>query len=275
MATIVGGFLMPHDPLIPSMTDAPSEAQRDKVLAAFASIEKRIRALAADTAIIIGDDHYALFGPHCIPRCLIGIGDVDGPMENWLGIERDIIANNEALATHIMHSGFDDGVDWSFAKSLTVDHSITVPHHYCLRCNPEIRSIPVYLNCGVMPVINGPRARSIGESIGRAVASWKGDERVVVFGTGGISHWVGAAEMGRVNETFDRRILDLAQAGDIGGLADLGDEEILEQGGNGALEIRNWICAMAAMGQVNAELIAYEPVAEWITGIGFAELKAA
>lgn len=275
MAQIVGGFLMPHDPLIPSMTDAPNNAQRDTVLGAFARISERIQELEADTAIIVGDDHYALFGPHCIPRCLIGIGDVEGPMEGWLGIDPGPIANNEALARHIMVSGFGDGVDWAFAKALTVDHSIAVPYHYCLRSNPDMRSIPVYLNCGVMPVVDGMRARAIGESIGRAVASWSGDERVVVFGTGGISHWVGAAEMGQVNEVFDRHILALAGAGDLDALAALDSDYILEQAGNGALEIRNWLCAMAAMGGARAELIAYEPVPEWITGIGFAELKAA
>lgn len=275
MAKIVGGFLMPHDPLIPSITDAAEPASRDKVLAAFAGINQKIRQLDADTAIIIGDDHYALFGPHCIPRCLIGIGDVDGPAENWLGIAPGPIANNEALATHILHAGFADGIDWSFAKALTVDHAITVPYHYCVRGNPKLRTIPVYLNCGVMPVIQGRRAQQVGQSIGRAVDSWSGAERVVIFGTGGISHWVGAAQMGRINEAFDHRVLDMASRGDVESLIALGDEEILREGGNGALEIRNWICAMSAFGKVKAELITYEPVPQWITGIGFAELKAA
>lgn len=275
MATIVGGFLMPHDPLIPSIINAPDPEKRDKVLGAFEYIEKRIRELDADTAIIIGDDHYALFGPHCIPRCLIGIGDVEGPMESWLGFSRAPIQNNEPLAQHIMHQGYKEGIDWSFAKALTVDHAISVPHHFCVQSNKKLRTIPVYLNCGVMPVIQGPRAKEIGRSIGGAVQSWENDDRVVIFGTGGISHWVGSPEMGQVNEEFDKRIINMVQEGDIQALVALSDEEILREGGNGALEIRNWICAMSAMGDVKAELIAYEPVPEWITGIGFAELSVA
>lgn len=275
MATIVGGFLMPHDPLISSITDAAEPAQRDSVLAAFESVNRRVRELDADTAVIIGDDHYALFGPHCIPRCLLGIGDVDGPAENWLDIEHGVIRNNEALAQHILLTGYADGIDWSFAKALTVDHAIAVPHHYCVKSNPKLRTIPVYLNCGVMPVIESQRAQQIGASIRGAVNSWQGQERVVVFGTGGISHWVGSAEMGRVNQEFDRRVLEMAGRGDVDALIALSDEEILREGGNGALEIKNWICAMAALGKVRAEVIAYEAVPQWITGIGFAELKAA
>ena len=54
------------------------------------------------------------------------------------------------------------------------------------------------------------------------------------------------------------------------------DAEILKQGGNGALEVRNFLCAMGALGPgVTGEVIAYEAVPAWITGLGFAELKAA
>jgi protocatechuate 4,5-dioxygenase beta chain len=275
MATIVGGFLMPHDPLITGAPQAAPEQKRQIIESAFDTIGRRIRALNADTVISIGDDHYAMFGPHCIPRCLIAIGDVDGPLEDWLNIPRAPMANNTALAEHILKTGFADGIDWAFAKSLTVDHAAAVPHHFVSRHNPGVRTIPIYQNAGVFPVIESRRSHVIGQSIRRAVESWDKDERVVVLGTGGISHWVGSAEMGRVNEAFDRHVLGMAEQGDVEGLIALSDDYILEQGGNGALEIKNWICAMGVMGEVKASLIAYEAVPEWITGIGFAELKRA
>jgi protocatechuate 4,5-dioxygenase beta chain len=98
---------------------------------------------------------------------------------------------------------------------------------------------------------------------------------VVVFGTGGISHWVGTAEMGRVNEAFDQRILRMVEEGDVTSIIAMTDQEIIEQGGNGALELKNWICAMGVMGALKAETIGYEAVPEWICGCGFTELKAA
>ena len=45
MAEIVGGFLMPHDPLIPSITDAAEPTQRDRVLGAFEKIARRVDEL--------------------------------------------------------------------------------------------------------------------------------------------------------------------------------------------------------------------------------------
>jgi protocatechuate 4,5-dioxygenase beta chain len=50
---------------------------------------------------------------------------------------------------------------------------------------------------------------------------------------------------------------------------------VLREGGNGAFEIRNWIVAMAAMPRFHGEVICYEPIPEWITGLGLAELKPA
>lgn len=276
MAQIVGGFLMPHNPMLtsspPSMGDPD---QRKNVFGAFEAIARRVRELDADTVIVIGDDHYTNFGPHCIPRCLIATGDVEGPIEVWLGLERAPIENNQPLAEHILKTGFADGIDWSFAKSITVDHSIAIPHHLAIRMNPGVRTIPVFLNAAVPPLIESRRAYEIGRSIRHAVETWPGRERVVIYGTGGISHWVGSPGMGRVNERFDRQILDMFAAGDIDGLVALPDETVEAEGGNGCLEIKNWICALGALPGSRAELIVYEAMPEWVTGMGFAELKNA
>lgn len=276
MAEVVGGFLMPHNPMLTSHPPGMGNPDQQKIVFdAFAKISARVKDLRADTVVIIGDDHYTNFGPHCIPRCLIAIGDVEGPIEPWLGIERGPIENNTALANHILKTGFAEGIDWAFAKSITVDHSVAIPHHLAVKTNPGLKTIPVYLNDAVPPLIESRRGYQIGQSILRAVRSWSGSERVVVYGTGGISHWVGSAGMGRVNADFDRRILDMCARGDAEGLIALSDETVLHEGGNGCLEIKNWICAMGALPGAKAEVIAYEAMPEWVTGMGFAELKLA
>jgi len=275
MAELVGGFLMPHNPMLTVAPNAPAPAKIKIMSEAFARITDRVKELEADTVIVIGDDHYTNFGPHCFPAYLIAIGDVDGPVEPFLNIERAPIENHEALASHILQTGYQEGIDWSYAKSLTVDHSIAIPYHLAVRSIPGLRTIPVYLNAGIEPLLPNRRAYQIGESIRRAVQSWPGNERVVVYGTGGISHWVGSVGMGRINEEFDRKILDLFEQGDTEGFVGLSDETVLAEGGNGCLEIKNWICAMGAFPGAKIELIAYEAVPEWITGMGFAEVKTA
>lgn len=274
MAKIVGGFLMPHNPALSGILAGMAKPeQEENINRSFAHITKRISEMKADTVIIIGDDHYTNFGPHCIPTCLIAIGDLEGPIEDWLPIEKGIIPNNEPLANHILQTGLEEGIDWSYAKSITLDHATAIPYEMAVKSNPSVNVIPIYLNCVMEPFIDSRRAHKIGQSIRRAVESWGGTERVVVYGTGGMSHWVGSPGMGNVNADFDKKVLDLCAVGDMEALFSLSDEEILREGGNGCVEIKNWFCAMGAMPGAKAELIAYEAMHEWITGMGFAELK--
>lgn len=274
VAEIVGGFLIPHDPLIAVIPGAPEPHHAESIARGMERVAARLRELRVDTVITIGDDHYGMFGPGCIPACLIGIGDVEGPLEPFLGFARAPIPNDEELAAHILRTGFDDGIGWSYARSLVVDHSCAVPYYLCYRNVPGVRMIPIYLNDGVAPYVPVTLARRIGESIRDAVRTHAAATRVAVIGTGGWSHWVGAPEMGRINEHFDAQVNELIAKADIDGIAALSDATVLATAGNGALEFRNWICAMAAVGASQGELLSYDAVPAWVSGLGFAELHA-
>jgi protocatechuate 4,5-dioxygenase beta chain len=277
MAEIVGGFLMPHDPLMYANPDAVEADQKARVFGAYNEIAEEIAELRADTAIVIGCDHYILYGPECLPQFVIGIGDLEGPIERMPGLERGVVPNNEPMARHIMETGFDQGFDWAVSKVMKLDHSVYIPYQLCIKPNAGMKTIPIFLASGVDPTIRKRRAHDLGKMIGEAVRSMPGDEKVVVIGSGGISHWVGSAPMGKVNEAFDREILALVEAGDAEALIAMDDAEIMEKAGNGALEIRNFLCAMGAVAApgLKARTIAYEPIPAWITGLGFSALEAA
>ncbi|MGT2511105.1 DODA-type extradiol aromatic ring-opening family dioxygenase [Cupriavidus basilensis] len=276
MGKIVGGFLVPHDPVMFVAPDAPAPAVRDRMWNAFKTCAARLAELAPTSVVIVGADHYMLFGTGCLPSYLIGTGDVDGPLDAMPGLKRGVIPNSEALASHIAREGHANGFDWAVARALTVDHAIAIPNQLMVQPMREaghaVGTIPVYLAAGVDPYIRMERAIQVGRHIRDAVSAGPEDERVVVIGSGGISHWVGTAEMGKVNETFDREILGYAERNDLRVLAALSDEYILANGGNGGMEIRNWACAMGALEGARGETIAYEAVPEWVTGLGFVQL---
>ncbi len=275
MAKIVGGFIMPHAPHSLAAPEAPPKEKADAVWAAFETIRRRIKELEVDTVIVVGDDHYTIHSPSCIPAALIGIGDVSGPVEPWLGVETSPIANNEALAHHIMSHGHNNGVDWAYAKTMVLDHSCYVPWHHAIREVEGVKTIPVYLNAGVEPLIPTRRAYEIGQAIARAVAAADSDERIAIYGTGGMSHWPGMARMGDINEEWDHMLVELIRSGDVEALIGMTDDYILKNGGNGGLELKNWVCAMGAMGAVTGKIIDYQAVYEWVCGCGFAELEFA
>jgi 2,3-dihydroxyphenylpropionate 1,2-dioxygenase len=73
-----------------------------------------------------------------------------------------------------------------------------------------------------------------------------------------------------VNEQWDRRFLDALARGDKRYVCGLSMEEIEAEAGNGGPEVLNWAAMMGAMGGGPARVLNYEPVTEWICGMGFA-----
>lgn len=277
MGKIVGGFWMPHDPVMFVAPEAPEPAIRERIWGAFEQCAQRLAELEPTCVIIVGCDHYILFGTHCLPRYIIGTGDIDGPVESLPGLSRGTVQNHSALAEHIVSHGDCNGFDWAVARSFTIDHSFSIPHQLVVQpaerlLGRSLPSIPVYLACGVDPYLPLTRAAQLGRQISAAVESFDAHERVVIIGSGGISHWVGTVEMGQVSEEFDQEILRHGVNGSVSALCSYSDEEILRRAGNGAMEIRNFICAMAAVPCARGEVIAYEPVPEWVTGLGFLQL---
>ena len=275
MAKLVGGFCVPHNPVMFFNPEGPSDDQCQVVHDAYDKTAARIRELEADTAIIIGCDHYILYGTECLPAYVISTGEIDGPVDQLPGLKRAPIASHKELGMHIAKEGFQSGFDWTVGRAMSVDHSIGIPHHYMVKPNVGMKTVAVMLACGVDPYLPMKRAWELGEHIANAVASFEGDERVIVIGSGGISHHVGDERMGEVNPAFDNKVLDIIARGDKDAMLALTDDEILSEGGNGAMEIRTFACAMAATRAAGATTIAYEPITEWITGMGFAELEVA
>ena len=71
----------------------------------------------------------------------------------------------------------------------------------------------------------------------------------------------------RVAAEWDRWFLDRLSAGDLAAVAGLGDERLQAAAGSGAHEVRTWLAGLAAVG-TPLRWSAYEPVPEWITGMG-------
>lgn len=272
MGTIVGGFMMPHDPMV---FINPKKLDNGHLLNAYAEIRRRILALGATSAVIIGADHYILFTPKCLPQILICLGEISGPVDQLPGLPNRPITHNARLAENVFGHAQDVGFDLAVARSLGVDHAIGAPAHLCLPEDGTVKAVAVYMASGVAPYLRLGRAYAFGTLLKAAVEAADDGERVVVLGSGGISHWVGTGEMGRTNPTFDRMVLNAIVAGDADSLLALTDEEILREGGNGAMEIRHFLAVMGALPGGSGEVIAYDAWEGAVTGLGFAEMRPA
>jgi 2,3-dihydroxyphenylpropionate 1,2-dioxygenase len=140
------------------------------------------------------------------------------------------------------------------------------------------------------------RCYELGGILRKAIDQRPQHERVAILATGGLSHSVPVLEeflyrgkrerdpgmeqrklakikefadhgLGRINEAFDRHILELLDDGRYAELTRIPAEQIEREGGNGAQELRNWVTLLGALPDRKAELLVYEPVAKWLTGI--------
>jgi protocatechuate 4,5-dioxygenase beta chain len=97
------------------------------------------------------------------------------------------------------------------------------------------------------PPPTGRRCYRLGQAIRRAIDAFAGDERVVVFGTGGMSHQLQGERAGLINVDFDTRFLDGLVA-DPEAIAGISHIEYLREAGSEGIELVMWLVMRGALG---------------------------
>lgn len=286
---IVGGYACSHAGVIATRRDLAPPAVRDAVFGAYDRIRAEIEALRPDALLVVATDHLQAYPLPNVASFAVGVGPAARGLGD-AGIPPCVVPVHQELAQAVLCGGVARGVDFAFAENVTIDHSFVMPLSL-LTPAFDIPIVPVTQNCNVPPRPALRRSHDVGRAIGDAVAAGP-PGRVVVIGTGGLSHWVGSArrrefmnrppgtrlsdlarfpvtldDTGDVNDAFDRTFLSYVERGGLPEfIADWSPERVEKEAGNGAQEIRNWVTAAAVLGHPPATVLAYEPVAVWLTG---------
>lgn len=266
MAEIAGLYAVSHTPVMTNFPDAPGALDRDEIYAQFRLIGDEIAALRPDAIVVVSDDHLHNFFLDNMPAFCIGAGEThDSPMEDWLKVERRTLRGDRSLAVHLIETAFDLGFDPSFSLSLTLDHGMITPLELC-GIATLAPVVPVMINTVQPPMPRMARCIAFGRALGAAIRSYQGCSRVVVLATGGLSHDVGTPRMGMINEAFDNGFIDRLASGDDAELVRFGEAEV-NNAGNGAEEIRNWLVAHGIAEGARFDRCYYRAVPNWYTGI--------
>ena len=274
MAELVGAFAASHGPVIAREWDQLTPATRDMVDAAFNEMGDRLKALKPDVLVILSPDHWVNFFIDNLPSFCIGIGEEhDGPPEPFMKavFPHDTLPGHGALGRHILDVALGADFDPSISHRLKLDHGFCVPL-WRMGLDPIPAIVPITVNELEPPFPSIKRCLAWGRMIRDAIDSFPGGERVVLLGTGGLSHSIGEPTMGEIDEPFDHTCIDLfSNASDEDIAATL--EHRLQSTGNGGHEVRNWVIAHAAAGGKGFDLIDYAPLPEVYVGCGFAEWR--
>jgi len=273
MAEIVAAAMTAHAPLITGKPEVSRPDQRDRLYAGFHEVGRRLAAARPDLLVMFVNDHLQNFAYNNLPAFCVGLApSYDAPSEGGGKLMRLAprkLPGHPEWAMALLEAGLARGIDFAYSYEIESWDELAVPLHFLLP-DGGLPLVTVYTNCAAPPLPSPRRCREVGAFVGEFIRSRPGGERVALVATGGISHWVGTPDTGRINPEWDHWVLDHVARGDVEPLARLTHDEIERDGGNGGQEIRNWIACLGAVPGWKGDVLAYEPVAEWITGCAIA-----
>ncbi len=245
-------------------------------------------AMRADVAVIFGNDQHEIYGDDLSPPYMVYYGDKishhpaseegrrlmpPGVAEGEAGHAPEDAREYEAvpgLARHIIAELIEAEFDITVSPSLPrhnprttgISHAFGHIYRQVMR-DAVTPNVPIYQNTFFPP--NQPTARrsyKFGKVVGDAIRSWDSDARVVVFGSGGMSHFV-------IDEAWDRRFIEALRDKNREFLSHIP----LRQLQSGTSELKSWISVAGAMEEMDTEFheVAYVPCYRSDAGTGTAQ----
>ncbi len=269
MAEIVAAALASHAPLITGRPEVSRPEQRDRLYAGFQELRRRLAAARPDLVVMFVNDHLQNFPYSNMPAFCVGLAPAyDAPSPGGARLMRippRKVPGASEWATMLLERGLGAGIDFAYSYEIESWDELSVPLHF-LTPEGTLPVAPIYTNCAAPPLPSLRRCHEVGAFVGSFIRARPAGERVALLASGGISHWVGTPETGRINPEFDHRVLDHVARADVEPLLGLTWADVERDGGNGGQEIRNWVALLGAVPGWKGEVLAYEPVDEWITG---------
>ena len=258
MARIVAGIACSHVPAIGVAMDKnlTGSAYWEPLFRGYQPARDWLRKLAPDVAIVVYNDHASAFSLEIIPTFLIGVADRFPIADEGFG-PRPVpdVQGHPRLAWHLAESLILDEFDMTIANDMPVDHGLTVP--LSVTCGKTdawpFRVIPICVNVVQYPPPTGARCFKLGRAIARAVASFPEDLRVVIYGTGGMSHQLQGERAGLINRQFDTAFLDNLTKDPLS-LTRITHTEYMREAGSEGVEMVMWHVMRGALNDDAAEL---------------------
>ena len=277
MARVVGGFGTSHVPAIGAAVDngKTAEAYWAPLFEGYGPARAWLAELQPDVALIVYNDHASAFSLKLIPTFAIGVADWFPPADEGFGPRKvPAVRGHPELAWHLAEALILDGFDMTIVNEMPVDHGLTVP--LSIACGqPDAWPFPVVplcVNVVQYPPPTGRRCFALGAAIKRALADFDDDLRVVVFGTGGMSHQLQGERAGLINSQFDRAFLDQLSA-DPAALAGIPHERYLRDAGSEGIELVMWLIMRGALDDAATEVYRHYHVPASNTAAGLIILE--
>ena len=251
MAEIVGGVGTSHIPAVGAAIDKgkSGDAYWKPYFDKLPPVREWMAATKPDVCVVVYNDHANAFSLELIPTFALGMAARFEPADEGFGPRPvPVVEGHPELAWHLAESLILDEFDMTLVNEMKVDHGLTVPLSVMFG-EPDAWPcpvIPLAVNVVQYPPPTGNRCYRLGQAIRRAVESFEGSERVVIFGTGGLSHQLQAERAGLINAEWDYAFLDQLIA-DPEEAAKISHLEYMRDAGSEGIELVMWLIMRGAM----------------------------
>ncbi len=270
MGQLVAAGACSHILMSPQGVEERSRA----IVAGIKEVGRRILASKPNLVVVVSSDHMFNVNMSLQAPFAVGVADTYTPFGD-MDIPREARPGHRAFAEAFVAHAARRGFDLAKAEELQPDHGVALP---MMLIDParSVPIVPILININMEPMPGPARCHALGGVLRETIDTLRpAGERVAVLATGGLSHWLNIPRHGEVSRGFDQEVLGSFVRGHPEGLMRLTPAQIIEQGGNGGLEIVNWLFMVGAAPGWRGEIVYYEEMPEWFTGMGGLELREA
>ncbi|MDB5508589.1 MAG: protocatechuate 3,4-dioxygenase [Hyphomicrobiales bacterium] len=251
MARIIGGIGTSHVPTIGVAYDKGK--QEDPAWAplfrGYKPVAEWLAKKKPDALVFFYNDHATTFFFDVYPTFALGIGERFEVADEGAG-KRPLppIKGNVDLSIHIAESLVNDEFDMTMFQDRPLDHGCASPLPLLWPHEPDWPGavVPIAINVLQFPLPTARRCYRLGQAVKRAVESYPEDLKIVVVGTGGLSHQVHGERSGFNNEEWDMEFLDLLVK-DPAKLTELRHVDYIRRGGAESAEQIMWLAMRGAL----------------------------
>lgn len=251
MARIIGGIGTTH---VPAIGKAIAEGKQNDpywspFFRGFDNVQRWLNAERPDVAVVFYNDHGLNFFLDKLPTFAVGAANEYCNEDEGWGIPVSKAAKGiPELSWHLIERLVADEFDITMCQSMLIDHALTIPLSLIWPGQDEwpVRIVPMAINTVQHPLPSLARCLELGRSVGRALEHYWDDLKVVVIGTGGLSHQLDGERAGFINKEFDLHCLDtLTRTPDE--LTRYSVPEFIARAGAQGIEFLNWIAMRGAL----------------------------
>jgi protocatechuate 4,5-dioxygenase beta chain len=278
VARIIAGVGSSHVPAIGAALDLgkTEEPYWKRVFSGFEKSKEWMANTKPDVAIVVYNDHASAFSVDIIPTFALGCAAEFPPAdEGWGPRPVPVLKGHPELAAHIAQSVILDEFDLTVVNKMEVDHGLTVPMNLLFGQPKEAWPCPVVplaVNVVMYPPPTGHRCFMLGKAIRKAVESYREDLKVVIFGTGGLSHQISGPRAGLINSKWDKAFLDNLSK-DPKKLTRIPHLEYMREAGAEGIEMVMWLIMRGALDDQVEEVYRFYTVPASNTAVGHIILK--